>query len=268
MKEGIATTDELAITGMSCAACAVRLEKVLSRLPGVSAHVNFATGRASVRRATGAADGEALVAAVRKAGFDVAPETLELALSGMSCAACAARIEKVLNRLPGVEATVNFNAETARVRYVPGLAGPDAMQAAVAKAGFSAEPIFARDRVMHVGEIVALVVAETVRQAVHPRQARQSGDAHVAQPRTGAISTAIRLVLPVEAGDDDGERLAHLDVVMVIALVKPNRDVIALLLHEIDAINLDGRRGARGSRGETHELGGHQTSPRFTAASN
>ncbi len=138
--------DELSITGMSCAACAVRLEKVLNRLPGVSAHVNFATGRASVRRATGAADGEALVAAVRKAGFDVAPETLELALSGMSCAACAARIEKVLNRLPGVEATVNFNAETARVRYVPGLAGPDAMRAAVAKAGFSAEPILARDR--------------------------------------------------------------------------------------------------------------------------
>jgi P-type Cu+ transporter len=76
----------------------------------------------------------------------VAPRTLELSLGGMSCAACAARIEKVLNRLPGVEANVNFAAEMARVRYVPERADQAAILAAVAKAGFTATPRLVRDR--------------------------------------------------------------------------------------------------------------------------
>ncbi|MCK6392104.1 MAG: heavy metal translocating P-type ATPase [Zoogloea sp.] len=64
----------------------------------------------------------------------------------MTCAACAARLEKVLNRLPGVEASVNFAAETARVRYAPGTLEPAAIIAAVAKAGFAATPVTVRDR--------------------------------------------------------------------------------------------------------------------------
>jgi P-type Cu+ transporter len=76
----------------------------------------------------------------------VAPRTLELSLGGMSCAACAARIEKVLNRLPGVEANVNFAAEMARVRYAPEMADQAGIVAAVAKAGFTATPRLARDR--------------------------------------------------------------------------------------------------------------------------
>jgi Cu+-exporting ATPase len=76
----------------------------------------------------------------------VAPRTLELSLGGMSCAACAARIEKVLNRLPGVEANVNFAAESARVRYTPELADQAAIVGAVAKAGFTATPRITRDR--------------------------------------------------------------------------------------------------------------------------
>ena len=45
------------------------------------------------------------------------PQTLELALEGMNCANCAARIEKGLNALPGVEAVVNFASEKAHIRY-------------------------------------------------------------------------------------------------------------------------------------------------------
>jgi Cu+-exporting ATPase len=56
----------------------------------------------------------------------------------MTCAACAARIEKVLNKLEGVEAAVNFASETARVRYVPELATPELLVAAVRKAGYGA----------------------------------------------------------------------------------------------------------------------------------
>ncbi|TXH43476.1 MAG: heavy-metal-associated domain-containing protein, partial [Burkholderiaceae bacterium] len=107
---------DLPVSGMSCAACAVRLEKVLNRLPGVSAQVNFATAKARLVTTPDASAGDVL-AAVRKAGFDVAPQVLELGIAGMSCAACAARIEKVVGRLPGVEGSVNFAAETARVHY-------------------------------------------------------------------------------------------------------------------------------------------------------
>lgn len=137
---------DLPITGMTCAACAARLEKVLNRQPGVRATVNFATGKALIQVEEGGAPAADLLAAVRKAGFDVAPQVLELGLEGMTCAACAARVEKVLNRHPGVEASVNFAAETARVRYIPGQVAPADLVAAVARAGFVARPRQSRDR--------------------------------------------------------------------------------------------------------------------------
>ena len=137
---------DFSVSGMTCAACAARLEKVLNRLPGVDATVNFGTGKARVMARPDAPAPADMVAAIRKAGFDVPPGVLDLSLSGMSCAACAARIEKVLNRLPGVEAAVNFAAETARVRYTPGVVQPAEIVAAVAKAGFTATPVATRDR--------------------------------------------------------------------------------------------------------------------------
>jgi Cu+-exporting ATPase len=69
-----------------------------------------------------------------------APPTgqVDLALEGMTCAACAARIEKVLNRVEGVDAAVNFATETARVRYDRAHVDADALIAAVARAGYGA----------------------------------------------------------------------------------------------------------------------------------
>src|SRR5512143_1415745 len=66
--------------------------------------------------------------------------TIDLQLTGMTCAACAARIEKVLNRAPGVSAAVNFATETARVEYEPGKATPQSLIEAVRKAGYDAAP--------------------------------------------------------------------------------------------------------------------------------
>jgi Cu+-exporting ATPase len=131
---------DLPIAGMTCAACATRLEKVLNRLPGVSATVNLAAERARVLLADPATGPEAVVAAIRKAGFEVPPAELELAIGGMTCAACATRLEKVLNRLPGVAATVNFATERASLRYQPGAATLEGIVAAVARAGFTARP--------------------------------------------------------------------------------------------------------------------------------
>ncbi len=133
---------DVPVSGMTCAACATRIEKVLNRLPGVSAQVNLAAERARVNLSgEAAAAPEEVVAAIRRAGFDVPQARAEFAISGMTCAACATRLEKVLNRLPGVEATVNFATEHANVRYQPGLVDPDRIKAAVAKAGFGAAEV-------------------------------------------------------------------------------------------------------------------------------
>ena len=63
--------------------------------------------------------------------------TVELAIGGMTCASCAARVEKKLNKMDGVAATVNFATETARVTF-PGSVRPDELVAAVAQAGYTA----------------------------------------------------------------------------------------------------------------------------------
>ena len=61
-----------------------------------------------------------------------------LAVGGMTCASCAARVERNLNRMPGVEATVNYATATAHVRYPEGLA-PDALVGTVESTGYSAD---------------------------------------------------------------------------------------------------------------------------------
>ncbi|MGE5290913.1 MAG: heavy metal translocating P-type ATPase [Micromonosporaceae bacterium] len=66
-----------------------------------------------------------------------AARSVELAIGGMTCASCAARVEKKLNRLDGVAATVNFATETARVSF-PGSIRPDELIAAVEQAGYTA----------------------------------------------------------------------------------------------------------------------------------
>ena len=129
---------ELPLAGMTCAACAARIEKQLNKLPGVEAAVNFATERATIRYATAGTSAAKLVETIRKTGFEVPPATLDLAIGGMTCAACATRIEKQLNKLEGVEAAVNLAAERAHIRYVPGLADPQQLVASVEKTGFTA----------------------------------------------------------------------------------------------------------------------------------
>ena len=66
------------------------------------------------------------------------PIRVELAIGGMTCASCAARIEKKLNRMDGVEATVNYATERASVSYAPGLTVDDLI-ATVERTGYTAE---------------------------------------------------------------------------------------------------------------------------------
>jgi P-type Cu+ transporter len=61
---------------------------------------------------------------------------LELPITGMTCASCANRIERKLNKLDGVSATVNYATETATVDYDPEVAQPDELLGAVQAAGY------------------------------------------------------------------------------------------------------------------------------------
>ncbi|GBG00869.1 copper-translocating P-type ATPase [Azospira sp. I13] len=151
---------DLPIAGMTCAACSARIEKVLNRLPGVEASVNLAAERASVALSGGETTPQRVVEAIEKAGFSVPPATVELELTGMTCAACAARIEKVLNRLPGVEGAVNLAAERARIRYVPGLVDTARLISAVEKAGFGARVASDTTREEEKARKAALYAAE------------------------------------------------------------------------------------------------------------
>jgi Cu+-exporting ATPase len=74
------------------------------------------------------------------------PVTVNLAIDGMTCAACASRIEKALARLPGVEAAVNLATERARIRFVPGATDIPALVETVRKAGYGARELAAASR--------------------------------------------------------------------------------------------------------------------------
>jgi Cu+-exporting ATPase len=67
------------------------------------------------------------------------PAVIDLPITGMTCAACAARIEKTLNRLPDVKAAVNFATEKAHVEYPAGSLVPADLIAAIRKAGYDAQ---------------------------------------------------------------------------------------------------------------------------------
>ncbi|KIA78926.1 hypothetical protein QR66_18800 [Chromobacterium piscinae] len=129
----------LPVSGMSCAACAARIEKQLNRLPGVDAAVSFASESAQLRYDPAQANPQQLVDAIERCGFAVPRQSMRLGIAGMRCAACAARLEKVLGKLPGVSASVSFAGESAQLAWLPGLTDQDAVLAAVRRAGF--EPL-------------------------------------------------------------------------------------------------------------------------------
>lgn len=137
------TTVSLKIAGMSCAACAARIEKGLGRLPGVEkATVNFATEQASVTFDPAQASLSDLAKKVESLGFSIVTDKVELKISGMSCAACAARVEKALRGMPNVyQASVNFAAEKASVEYNAHEVTINQLQERVAKIGFEAHNI-------------------------------------------------------------------------------------------------------------------------------
>ena len=127
------------IEGMTCASCVGRVEKALAGVPGVTGvSVNIATERAQVDAEAGVAL-DTIVGAVKRAGYEVTQGSITLDVEGMTCASCVSRVEKALQRVPGVaKATVNLATQTATIGGV-GLEA-DALIAAISKAGYEAAP--------------------------------------------------------------------------------------------------------------------------------
>jgi len=131
----------LPIAGMTCASCVARVEKALNAVPGVrGASVNLATEAATVKLAPSVTMA-ALSKAVERAGYEVAHEERDLAVRGMTCASCVARVEKALAKTPGVlSASVNLATERAHVIAVAGT-GIDSLRAAIEAAGYEADSV-------------------------------------------------------------------------------------------------------------------------------
>jgi len=129
------------VTGMTCANCALNIERSLKKLTGIrEAHVNFATEQASVSFDTDKVGLGDVLGKIRDAGYGVAEVTLEIPITGMTCANCAMTIERTLSKkVPGVlRASVNFASERATVSYIPDVTGPEEIIGAIERAGYGA----------------------------------------------------------------------------------------------------------------------------------
>src|SRR5699024_8126360 len=105
-----------------CAACSTRVEKVLNKMDAVDAQVNLATESATVTYDTERVEPGEVIEKINRLGYRVESEKLEFLLTGMTCAACSNRIEKVLNKQVGVEkAVVNLTSEIATVQFFPSI---------------------------------------------------------------------------------------------------------------------------------------------------
>ena len=134
----------LSIRGMTCAACAQRIEKTVRKLSGIGqATVNLASEKLFVEYDAGTVPLAAIKEAVAKIGYEVVEKTdissVTIPIGGMTCAACAKRVEKAVKKLEGVtNAAVNFATEKATVAYDPKKVRLSSIREAIEKAGYKA----------------------------------------------------------------------------------------------------------------------------------
>jgi Cu+-exporting ATPase len=138
------------VTGMTCAACANRVQRKLERGAGVEdAAVNFGTERATVVYDAVRTDAAGLVALIRSAGYGARTEVTALPVTGLEWAVSGEVLERELRAVAGVvSAAVNLATGEARVEVLPEVVTPDALEAAVRRAGYSlSEPVAIADPV-------------------------------------------------------------------------------------------------------------------------
>ncbi|MCP5414605.1 MAG: copper-translocating P-type ATPase [Chromatiaceae bacterium] len=138
---------DIGIEGMTCASCSSRVERAIGKLAGVvEAPVNLATERASVTYDEAVLSPSVVIDAVRELGYSPLTEEFEIGVGGMTCANCSARVERALNKLPGVlEASVNLATERASVRFAPATLGTDDIARAIEATGYEPRPLEGED---------------------------------------------------------------------------------------------------------------------------
>ncbi|WP_460269858.1 heavy metal translocating P-type ATPase [Bacillus sp. NEAU-Y102] len=131
----------LQISGMTCAACANRIEKGLKKVEGVhEANVNFALEKTKIMYDPTKTNPQQFKEKVESLGYGIVSDKAEFTVSGMTCAACANRVEKRLNKLDGVnKATVNFALESATVDFNPDEVNVNEMKSVITKLGYKLE---------------------------------------------------------------------------------------------------------------------------------
>ena len=133
-------TVTLKVTGMTCAACANRIEKVLNKMEGVKAHVNLAMEKATIQYDPSKQTIADIETKIENLGYGVATEKVTLDIEGMTCAACATRIEKGLNRMEGVtSAAVNLATNSAVVEYKEGVTSVEDILEKIKKLGYKGQ---------------------------------------------------------------------------------------------------------------------------------
>ncbi|QKX52360.1 copper-translocating P-type ATPase [Planococcus glaciei] len=128
------------ITGMTCAACATRIEKGISKMEGVEqANVNLALEKSSIQYDPSKLNEADFEKKIEALGYGVVKQKAEFDITGMTCAACATRIEKGLNKLQGVgTANVNLALEKATIEFNPSEVTAADIIAKVEKLGYGA----------------------------------------------------------------------------------------------------------------------------------
>ena len=141
----------LSIRGMKCAACAQRIERTVRKLGGVGqASVNLASEKLFVEYDAVALQLPSIKDAVHKIGYEALEKSdtasVTIPIGGMTCAACAQRVEKALKKLDGVtSASVNFATEKAAVSYDPQKVRAAAIRESIEKAGYKALKVVGAD---------------------------------------------------------------------------------------------------------------------------
>ena len=147
-------TGNFPVKGMHCAACSSRIEKVVGAMEGVEeVSVNLATETMELRWDQELVKITEIADRIRGLGFELVVEetrrdavTLDLALTGMACASCSSRIERVVGSLEGVErAEVNLASETGTFVYDPDITSRRAIRETIERLGFKAAPLTTGD---------------------------------------------------------------------------------------------------------------------------
>ncbi|AKB79481.1 Lead, cadmium, zinc and mercury transporting ATPase [Methanosarcina horonobensis HB-1 = JCM 15518] len=172
----------LGVSGMTCSACALNIEKILKKKEGVdSVAVNLELGRAQVSFDPSMVSPKEIEEAIESIGYKVEKDKVTLNIQGMSCASCASNIEKILYKTEGViSASVNLPLEKAVVEFDSARISVREIIAAIQGIGYGAS-----------------VQAETVE---YEDREQMSRDAEIRRQRNNLI-IALVLGIPIALGN-------------------------------------------------------------------